>query len=92
MVLLWPVVLLARFARAGAQAECPDERGNVAQLRSVAQQLFQSGRAAEADACLVQALMQVTTSLEALAEEAEAIRTYRTARRLSPTVASDSRG
>jgi len=53
----------------------------VTMLRARAAELFAAGADTDADACLGRALGVVTSQLEALAAEAQALRTYRDARR-----------
>ena len=60
----------------------------VAESRTRAAELFASGDAAGADACLSGAMALLTSQLEALAAEAEALRSYRDARRLQPATTS----
>lgn len=73
-------------AAADPSVDCSRSGGlGVAELRQLAVSLYAEGRHNEGDVCLSTALGRITTQLEALAAEAEAIRAYRVARKASPT-------
>jgi hypothetical protein len=80
------LLILAGIAAADPDAGCSLSGGlGVAELRRLAVSLYADGRHSEGDKCLSTALGRITTQLEALAAEAEAIRAYRAARKASPT-------
>jgi hypothetical protein len=56
-------------------------------LRARAAELYESGEYASADACIGAALVKVTSDLELLAAQADALRRFRDARRASPATA-----
>lgn len=73
-------------AAADPSVDCSRSGGlGMAELRQLAVSLYAEGRHNEGDVCLSTALGRITTQLEALAAEAEAIRAYRVARKASPT-------
>jgi hypothetical protein len=66
--------------------------GGASALRQRAGELYDSGNPAAGDACISDALLQLTGELELLAAQAQALRAFRDARQQSPTALPSNNG
>ena len=85
-------VLLASTVMVCSCASACDTTGSALEIRQRAAQLYESGDAAAADSCISAALLQVTSQLELLAAQAQALRAFRDARQQSPATMPTGHG